>query len=134
MSPFRRKAPDPETAAVREAFRRVTGELDAAQRVLLAAIPTSRDPGGSIVEALTAFLAGLTRAEAGMAAWRRPKAESLWGRCWDALGESRSSAERLLGDPSTPSLAFEPLNAALMGVVTPLEEFADVAAELRRLR
>ncbi|MGH2795179.1 MAG: hypothetical protein ACRDKG_12845 [Actinomycetota bacterium] len=134
MSPFRRKAPDPETAAVREAFRRVTAELDAAQRVLLAAIPTSRDAGTPLAEAIDGFLAGLSRAESSMAAWRNERTEGAWERCAGALVEARTEAQRLREDPNAAALGFEPLNARLGDVVSPLEEFADVAPEIRRLR
>lgn len=134
MSPFRRKAHDPEIAAVREAFRRVTAELDAAQRVLLAAIPTSRDPGTPLAGAIDGFLAGLGRAESAMGAWRNERTDGAWGRCATALVEARIEAQRLREDPNAASLGFEPLNARLGDVVSPLEEFADVAPQIRRLK
>ena len=134
MNPFRRKNADPELDAVREAFRRVTAELDAAQRVLLAAIPTSRDTGTPLAEAIDGFLAGLARAEAAMTGWRVDATEGIWKRCAAALAKARAEARRLKDDPLRGSLGFEPLNARLADVVSPLSEFADVAWELRRIR
>jgi hypothetical protein len=134
VNPFRRKEPDPELDVVRDAFRRVTAELDAAQRVLLAAIPTSRDTGTPLADAIDGFLAGLSRAEAAMPSWRRARTEKLWQRCATALVEAHTEARRLRDDPKAASLDFEPLNARLSDVIAPLEEFADVAPELRRLR
>lgn len=133
MKPFRRKTADPETAAAREAFRRVTAELDAAQRVLLAAVPTSRDSGVPLKEAIEGFLAGLSRAEGLMSAWRVARTEELWRRCAEALVEARSEAQRLRDDPGAEQLGFEPLNTRLGDLVVPLEEFADAAADIRRL-
>ena len=134
MTPLRRKPSDPEDAAARDAFRRVVAELDAAQRILLSAVPTSRDAGSPLKQALEDFLAGLTRAEASMSAWRTDRTEVLWDRCAGALIQARAHAERMRDDPASERLGFEPLNARLGDVVSPLEEFADVAEEVRRLR
>ena len=134
MSPLRRRSADPQISAAREAFRRVTTELDAAQRVLLGAIATSRDAGSPLDEALDGFLAGVSRAEQAMPSWRIERTEALWRRCAEAIVEARSEAQRLRDDPATSTLAFEPLNARLADVVSPLEEFADVASEIKRLR
>ena len=134
MNPFRRKKADPELDAALEAFRRVTAELDAAQRVLLAAIPTSRDTGTPLVEAIDGFLAGLARAETAMDGWRAARTEQLWQRCATALVEAHAEARRLRDDPNSAKLPFEPLNARLGDVIAPLAEFADVAPEIRRLR
>lgn len=134
MTPLRRRSPDPGTAAAREAFRRVTGELDAAQRVLLAAVPTSRDTGTPLAEAIDGFLAGLARAESSMSAWRTERTEAVWVRCERALAGARAAAGSLNTDSAAGSLGFEALNARLGDLLSPLEEFADVAAEIRRLR
>lgn len=134
MNPFRRRPNDPELDAARDAFRRVAGGLDAAQRALLGTIATSRDQGTPLEEALDGFLAGLSHAEQAMPGWRNARTEALWRRCAEALVEARTEAQRLRDDPSARTLAFEPLNMRLGDIVSPLEEFADVAAELRRLR
>lgn len=107
-------------------------ELDAAQRALLAAVPTSRDEGVPLSDALAEFLAGLARADALMASWRTPATETIWLRCAEAIGVARREAETLRHADTT--LGFEQLNARLGDVITPLEELADAAAEIRRLR
>jgi len=134
VTPLRRKPPEPEAAAARDAFRRVVLELDAAQRILLGAVPTSRDSGAPLMPAIEEFLAGLSRAEASMPGWRSDRTELLWTRCSQALMLARIHAERMRDDPASERLGFEPLNARLGDVVSPLEEFADVAEEIRRLR
>jgi hypothetical protein len=133
VTPLRRKPPEPETAATREAFRRVVLELDAAQRVLLSAVPTSRDSGAPLKPAIEEFLAGLARAEGSMAGWRTERTDPFWSRCSQALMMARIHAERMREDPASDRLGFEPLNARLGDIVSPLEEFADAAEEIRRL-
>ena len=133
MNPFRRTPPDPRTHSIRGAFLRVTAELDAAQRVLLQAVPTSRDPGTLLADALAGFLDGLARAEAAMPGWRTDRTERTWSRCAKAIARARSEAGRLGEDAAASGLGFEALNARLGDVVVPLEEFADVARELKRV-
>ena len=132
MTPLRRRPPDPSLAAARDAFRRVTALVDSAQRALLGAVPTARDPGVPLDEALDEFMASLSRAHELMPAWRLPPTRSVWDRCANAIRQARESATRLR--ESKPSLGFEALNARLGEVISPLEEFADAADELRRLR
>jgi hypothetical protein len=129
---FRRRPADPEAARAREAFRAVAATLDAAQRSLLAAVPTARSAGRPLGEALEEFLAGLARAEEGMPAWRTLRTEGLWRRCAEALVEARAEAERLRREAGP--LGYEALAGRLGEVVAPLEEFAEVAREIRRLR
>ncbi len=111
----------------------MVAELDAAQRALLASVPTSRDEGVPLREALDDFLGGLERADALMSAWRTGKTETIWLRCADAIGQSRAEAERLR-DEAEATLGFETLNARLGDVIAPLEELADAAPEIRQLR
>jgi hypothetical protein len=101
--------------------------------VLLGAVATSRDEGAPLEEAIDGFLAGLSRAESSMSAWRTDRTETLWRRGAEALVEARSEAQRLRDDPSAVRLGFEELNSRLGDIVAPLEEFADVAVEMRRL-
>jgi hypothetical protein len=109
----------------------VTSLLDSAQRALLAAVPTSRDQGVPLDEALSTFLSGLAETDEAMQAWRAPATEPLWERCREALAQARAAAERLAGDATRTTVGFEALNARLGDVLSPLEEFADVAASLR---
>jgi hypothetical protein len=127
---FRRRPSDPALDAARDAFRRVAAELDAAQQALLASVPTSRDPGTPLGDAIDAFAAGLARVDALMPGWRLASTEDAWGRCAGALRESRRRADALRAGGST--LGFELLNARLGEVIDPLEEFADAGDELRR--
>jgi len=131
VTPFRRRATDPALVEARAAFRRVTSLLDSAQRALLAAVPTSRDQGVPLGQALGAFLSGLAETDVAMQAWRTLAVEPLWERCHTALAQARAAAERLAGDAARTPLGFEALNARLGDVLSPLEEFADVAAALR---
>ena len=110
----------------------MVAELDAAQRALLSTVPTSRDVGIPLNEALNDFLSGLARADALMPAWRTSKTEQIWLRCAEAIGQSRAEAERLRDENS--ALGFEMLNARLGDVIAPLEELADAAPEIRQLR
>jgi hypothetical protein len=121
---FRRKTANP----VADAFGLVAARLDAAQRALLAAIPTSRDPGILLADALSLFEAGLTEAEALMPAWRSEQTALDHDRCTLALRNARAEAERLRLD--TAPLEFEALNARIGDVLHPLEEFADAERAL----
>jgi len=128
---FRRRTPDPAVAEARAAFRRVTALLDSAQRSLLAAVPTSRDPGVPLAEAIAAFLDGLTAADEAMTGWRAEPTQALWERCRSSLLEARAKADKLGRTAGGSPLDFESLNARLGEVLSPLEEFAEVAAALR---
>ena len=116
-----------------EGFRRVVAELDAAQRALLASVPTSRDAGIPLKDALEDFAKGLARADALMPAWRTSQTEQIWLRCAEAIGQSRAEADRLRHEAEA-TLGFETLNARLGDVIAPLEELADAAPEIRQLR
>jgi hypothetical protein len=94
-------------------------------------VPTSRDEGVPLNEALTAFLAGLKRADALMPAWRTTKTEAVWLRSAESLSESRAEAERLR-DEAEATLGFEALNARLGDVIAPLEVFVEAALAVRR--
>jgi hypothetical protein len=129
---FRRTPSDPEVARARDGFRRVAAELDAAQRALLTAVPTARDEGAPLGDAIAEFLAGLARADALMPSWRIPATETVWLRCAEAIGLARDEAGALRSSGTT--LGFEALNARLGDVISPLEELAGAAQLVRRLR
>ena len=129
MALFRRKAADRELTAAREAFRRCASELDSAQRALLAAVPTSRDDGIPIDEAINSFLQGLDRLETLMPGWRIVQTEDAWKDCFRVLAEARAQALRIRENPPD---GFEALNARLGDVIAPLEEFAYAALSLRQ--
>lgn len=104
--------------------------LDSAQRALLAAIPTARDPGVPLAGAIAAFEDGLRQTEALMPAWRTPATATHYDRCARAIVEARGQAERLRLEPGR--LEFEVLNARVGDVLHPLEVFADAERVLRR--
>lgn len=104
--------------------------LDAAQRALLAAIPTARDPGVPLAQAIAAFEEGLREAETLMPPWRTPGTQASHDRCAQALVQARREAERLRLEPGR--LEFEALNARIGDVLHPLEVFADAERALRR--
>jgi hypothetical protein len=127
---FRRKASDPELARAREAFGPLAERLEETQRALLAAIPSSRDPGVPIADAIRGFLSGLDAVEAMMPSWQSPSVDEVWHRCVRSLEQARREAERLADN--APDLDFESLNARTADVLEPLEVFTDVEQELRR--
>lgn len=128
MRLLRRRQPD----AIMPLFAALAERLEAAQRALLAAIPTARDAGLPLAEAIGAFGEWLDQVETMMPAWREPRTEDVWARCEDALARSRTEAERLRLEPSP--LGFEELNARVGDVLHPLEEFAEAERAIRRLR
>lgn len=126
----RRARPDPEREAAQRAFESLAEPLDAAQRALLAVIPTSRDPGIPLAQGLAAFEAGAREALARMPAWRRDAVEREWLACREALERALAEAERLRLEPA--ELDFEALNARVGDVLAPLEAFADAERRLRK--
>ena len=127
--PFLRRRNDADDP-IRKGFGRVASSVDHAQRSLIAAVPTSRDPGVPLDDALDRFLEGLTDAEAAMQAWRDDSVAHEWTKCSDALAEARSAAERLRN--LNVGLTFEQLNAQIGDVLYPLEVFVEAESSLRR--
>lgn len=123
---FRRKPPGP----ILYAFLRMAEELDVAQRALLAAIPTSRDPGVPLHAAIDAFLRKLDDTAALMPAWLSPEISEIHERCAHAIVVARDEARALRAEAT--ALAFEPLNARVGDVLHPLEIFSDTEQTLRR--
>jgi hypothetical protein len=125
---FRRRRSDPKLAGAREAFRRCAAELDAAQRALLAAVPTSRNEGVPLADAIAGFRRALDRMDEQMPGWRIAQTEEAWKGCFRALAEARAEVDKIAEDPPRE---FEALNARLGDVIAPLEEFAYAALTLR---
>jgi hypothetical protein len=131
MPLFGRREPDPTVAAARAAFDQVAVHVDAAQRALLTAIPTSRDPGIPLAQALAEFGRHLARATEALEDWPGvPEGAHEGTKCSEALAAARGEAERLRLGPE-PS-GFEALNARVGDVLHPLEALADVERALRR--
>jgi hypothetical protein len=125
---FRRRN-DPKLSTAREAFRLCAAELNSAQRALLAAVPTSRDTGIPLDEAIDSFLEGLDRLEAQMPGWRIEQTEDAWKDCFRVVAEARAEALRIKENPPG---GFEALNARLGDVIGPFEQFAYAALSLRK--
>jgi hypothetical protein len=115
---------------VRAAFDRVTSTVAAAQRALLAAIPTSRDPGIPLAQALAEFGKLLREAADAMPGWRGDHTVHEWTKCSDALARAQKEAASLRLEPGT--LGFERLNARVGDVLHPLETFAEVERAMRK--
>lgn len=126
---FKRRTSTPDDP-VRKGFGAVASLIDRAQRSLLAAIPTSRDPGTPLGDALDAFLQGLAAADAAMPAWKDDSVAHEWTKCSDAIAEARAAARRL--ENLNVELTFEQLNAQIGDVLYPLEAFVDAEGSLRR--
>ena len=127
--PFLRRRNDADDP-IRKGFGRVASLVDHAQRSLIAAVPTSRDPGIPLSDAIAHFLAGLNDAEAAMQTWKDDSVAHEWTKCSDALAEARAAAGRLKN--LNIELTFEQLNAQIGDVLYPLEAFVDAESRLRR--
>jgi hypothetical protein len=127
---FRKRPKDTLPGDIRRAFSVAAGLVGEAQRALIAAVPTSRDPGMPLADALEAFLAALRNLDGAMPAWRDDRVAHEWTKCSDGIRESRIQAERL--QKHDAELTFEQLNARVGDVLYPLEAFADAECDLRR--
>ncbi len=123
---FRRRS----AHAALPAFLKTAESVDAAQRALLAAVPTPRDDGIPLADAIATFQRRLDQADALMPLWAAAGIEDLHLRCGRALVAARTEADRLRLEPKP--LNFESLNTRLGDVLHPLEEFADAEKALRR--
>jgi len=110
----------------------VAVHVDAAQRALLAAVPTSRDPGVPLAQALVAFAEELEDAARAMPAWRDEAAAGMWESCSKALEDARVRADELRLEGA--DLGFEALTLRVGDLLHPLEAFADAETHLRRRR
>ena len=127
--PFRRRTNAQDDPLAR-AFALVASRIDHAQRSLLAAVPTSRDPGTPLREALSEFIRGLDAADEAMPSWNEPRVAHEWTKCSEGIAEARAAAERLL--ETNVQLTFEQLNAQIGDVLYPLEAFVDAERGMRR--
>ena len=127
---FRKRLKDPLPEEIRRAFSMAAGLVDEAQRALIAAVPTSRNPGVSLADALEAFLAALQTLERAMPAWRDDRVAHEWTKCSDGILQARDQAEALRRYDA--ELTFEQLNARVGDILYPLEAFADAERDLRR--
>jgi hypothetical protein len=127
VSLFRRKSIDPARAAVLTGFLPVGEAVEAAQRALLGAIPSFREDGVALAHALGGFTHELDDAERALANWDAEAA--LVNRCTEAIRAARAEAAKLRLEPN--DLVFAALNGRIGDVLHPLEDIADLEAELR---
>jgi hypothetical protein len=130
---FRRKRLPAELAPAFDAFRRVLDEIEPAKAGLTDIVPGSRLPGRPVGDAVAEFVAGVDRASALMAAWRRPQLETVWSACADGLSEARADATALLAG-TTEAGGFGDLLAIVERLLDRLEPFADAEARFGELR
>ena len=93
-------------------------------------MPTSRDPGVPLSDAIEAFLHGLDAVEAAMPSWRDETVAHEWTKCSEGITEARAAAQRLKS--LNLELTFEALNAQIGDVLYPLEAFVDAERSVRR--
>lgn len=127
---FRKPPKDPLPEEIRRAFSVAAGLVDEAQRALIAAVPTSRNPGVPLADALEAFLVAVRTLDGAMPAWRDDRVAHEWTKCSDGILQAREQAEML--QRLDVNLTFEQLNARVGDVLYPLEAFADAERDLRR--
>jgi len=127
---FRKRARDQLPDEIRRGFAISARLVDEAQRALIAAVPTSRNPGAPLGDALEAFLTALRTLDDSMPAWRDERLAHEWTKCSDGIREARAHAEALQRNDA--ELTFEQLNASVGDVLYPLEAFADAERDLRR--
>jgi hypothetical protein len=128
--PFRRRRQSTVDDPVLRSFGVVAAVIDQAQRTLIAAVPTSRDPGIPLHRALDEFLGALAQAEAGMSSWNDDLFAHEWTKCSEAIAAARTAAEHLR--EGNGEFTFEQLNAQIGDVLYPLEVFVDAERDLRR--
>src|SRR5437660_1533088 len=114
----RKRPRDPLPEEIRRAFSVAAGLLGEAQRALIAAVPTSRNPGVPLADALVAFLAALGPLDDAMPAWRDDRVAHEWTKCSDAIREARDEAETLQRQDA--EFTFEQLNARVGDILYPL--------------
>jgi hypothetical protein len=113
----------------REALRSVIEHLERGKAALVSSVPTARNEGTPLVEALHAFESALGQARAGMNGWRSAQTEDIWRAAASGLREAARRAERLRLE--APSLDYEGLVMTLGDLMAPLEAFAEAARRLR---
>jgi hypothetical protein len=127
---FRKRRSDPLPDTTRRAFAVAAGLVDEAQRALIAAVPTSRNAGISLADALDAFIAVLGALDEARPAWRDERLAHEWTKCAEGISEARAQAVAL--QRIDVDLTFEQLNASVGDVLYPLEAFADAERDVRR--
>jgi hypothetical protein len=115
------------------AFSRVLEAIEPAKAAVADALPGTRLPGRPLNDALVEYRAGIERAEARMAAWRRPEVETEWRACAAGLRVAGERAAALLSADEDPE-GFEALLGTVQGLIEPLDPFVAAAERFRSLK
>lgn len=113
----------------RAAFSEVVAAIERGKTALVSAVPTARNQGTPLAEALHTFETAIRRARAGMDGWRTAETEEIWEASSSALRDAAERAERLRLE--APSLDYEGLVMTLGDLMAPLDVFADAARRFR---
>jgi hypothetical protein len=130
---IRRKELPEELRPAFHAFTEVLAAIEPAKAAVADVLPGTRLPGRPLNDAATAFRDGIERANAGMAAWRRPELEAEWLACAVGLEVASERVAALLGHEDGPA-GFEGLLATVQDLIEPLDPFVAAAERFRILR
>jgi hypothetical protein len=130
---IRRKELPPELQGAFRAFSAVVDAIEPAKAAVADVLPGTRLPGRPLHDALVEYRAGIERARAGMAAWRRPELQEEWQQCADGLETAADRAATLFGREDDP-VGFERLLGTVQGLIEPLDPFVAAAERFRALR
>jgi hypothetical protein len=130
---IRRKELPPELEPAFRAFSDVLDAIEPAKAAVADVLPGTRLPGRPLNDALAEFRAGVDRASALMAAWRRPELETEWHACATGLEVAGDRATALVGHEEDPA-GFEGLLGIVQDLIEPLDPFVSAAERFRALR
>jgi len=130
---IRRKELPPELEPAFRGFSEVLDEIEPAKAAVADVLPGTRLPGRPLKDAVIEYRAGIDRAQARMAAWRRPELEAEWQACAEGLQLGEERVTTLLGKDDEPE-GFEALLGTVQALIEPLDPFVAAAAGFRSLR
>jgi hypothetical protein len=130
---IRRKELPPALQPAFRAFSAVVDAIEPAKAAVADVLPSTRLPGRPLDDALAEYRAGIERATAGMAAWRRPELEEQWEACAAGLRTAAARAAALIDHEDDP-VGFEGLLWTVQDLIEPLDPFVAAAEQFRSLR
>jgi hypothetical protein len=130
---IRRKELPPELQDAFGAFSEVLDAIEPAKAAVADVLPGTRLPGRPFTDALVAYRAGIERARAGMAGWRRPEVDAEWRACAQGLEVATDRSAGLVGREDEP-VGFEGLLWTVQALIEPLDPFVAAAERFRSLR
>jgi hypothetical protein len=130
---FRRKELRGDLREALDGLRAVVVEVEAAKDAMTSTVPSTRQPGMPLAEAIAEFEDHLGHAKEKMPAWDHPQLEDEWLAC-DAGIELSLRRTRSLREKPPELAGFEGLIWVVDHVLMPLEVFESAAERFRRLR